>query len=324
MLSRVADSLYWMSRYIERAEQTARILDVHLTLMLDQFPGSATVRWHRLLTSLCLDTQELEELDPKALTYSLTCDADNAASIHACVAAARENARQIRDAISSEMWEQINRLYFLTKDADFEDVWREGHAEFLTVVKQGCHLVQGVTDSTLSHGEGYQFIQMGRYIERSLMTIALLEAYRDFYGSGGAEANSSAVAHLDWVALLKSCTAFEAYCRRYTANLKKTKILEFLLLDPIFPHSVRFSVDRLYCALRSVKEGQTDWDTSATDKLAGRLSAVLTYSDINEILEGDIGHFFKEIRERCEKIHSAINKVFIAYPLEKELEESAS
>jgi len=323
MLSRVADSLYWMARYIERAEQTARILDVHLTLMLDQFPGSASERWHRMLASLCLERPETDEFDAKAVTYALTLDVDNAESIHACVAGARENARQIRDAISSEMWEQINRLYFLTKDADFEEVWREGQYEFLASVKQGCHLIQGVTDSTFSHGEGYQFIQMGRYSERALMSIGLLEAYKESYGQKNAEELNGAVAHLDWVALLKSSTAFEAYCSRYTANLKKKKILEFLLLDPDFPHSVRFSVDRLCHALHEVKDGQ-DWDTAALDKLAGRLHAALAYSDMNEILEGDISRFFEEIRERCEKIHFAINKVFIDYPLEKELEESTS
>src|SRR5580765_6066459 len=179
MLSRVADSLYWMSRYLERAEHTARLLDVNLNLMLDESSTSSEHRWLRVLHALGHPANIEWAGDPYALTRSITFDTGRKASIVSCIIAARENSRHVREQISTEMWQRLNSLY-LQVTRPHIGAEREGHAsEFLQSVLEAAHQFQGITDSTMSHGEGWQFIQVGRFIERASATAMLLEAYHD-------------------------------------------------------------------------------------------------------------------------------------------------
>src|SRR5262249_54688675 len=158
MLSRVSDSLYWMSRYLERAEHTARVMNVQLNLMLERGAGSDEQYWARVLRSLGIEMTAEEEAQAPSLAQSLIRETSNRASIVSCVSPARENARQVREQISSEMWEQLNRLFHSVRLAkDGGAAWDA--REFLQSVKEGAHLFQGITDSTMTHGEGWQFIQ---------------------------------------------------------------------------------------------------------------------------------------------------------------------
>src|SRR6266403_1613457 len=167
MLSRVADSLYWMSRYLERAEHTARLIDVDFQLRLDQSPEAGSGRWLRLLEALQAPRPEDGKIDATTLTHILTLDKTNPSSIISCVAAARENLRQVREQCSSEMWEQLNRLYLQVNSTISSEAWLLHSYVFFRAVQEGAHLFQGVTDSTMSHGEGWQYIQLGRYVERT-------------------------------------------------------------------------------------------------------------------------------------------------------------
>ena len=176
MLSRVAESLYWMSRYLERAEHTARLIDVHLAQMLDQTGEDTSMRWHRLLRSLRTPLPE-GEIDAYSITHLLTFDASNTSSIVYCIEAARENARQVREQISSEMWEQLNRLFLRVKESSMEKIWYAEPHRFLNNVKEGIYLFQGITDATLSHSEGWHFIRVGRFLERTTATAALLDTH---------------------------------------------------------------------------------------------------------------------------------------------------
>ena len=319
MLSRVADNLYWMSRYLERAEHTARVMDVHISLMLDQSKQSAELRWNRLMASLSLEEDIKPTYDTKEFCRTMIFDPDEPASIFACVANARENCRQVRGSISSEMFEQLNRMYLMMKEANFDEVWSDGPNEILRAVKEGSQLFQGITDSTLSADEGWHFTQMGRYMERAQMTTSLLDAYGQFYDKRQEEVPDPTT-HLDLVALLKCCTAFEAYCRTYTARLKKRQALEFLLLSKDFPHAVRFSVDRLAAAIDAVSGRNTSLhDYGPLERLAGRVRARLHYTTINEVLEVGLKPVLADVQADCGAIHSAIYDAFITYPIEKEL-----
>ena len=162
MLSRVADSLYWMSRYLERAEHTARVLGTQLNLMLEQGPKSSDRRWLRVLASLGHTGPFADDSDPFALAQ-----AHALRQITGGIGFARENARQVREQISSEMWEQLNRLFHEVKRLESAGLWKSQPLDFLAVILESSHLVQGVTDSTMNHGEGWQFIQVGRFIERA-------------------------------------------------------------------------------------------------------------------------------------------------------------
>jgi uncharacterized alpha-E superfamily protein len=322
MLSRVADSLFWMSRYLERAEHTARLLDVNLALALEQSSRPAEQRWNRLLASLHMAPTPDEVCDPYRITGRLTFDSKNPSSIVNCISGGRENARQVREQISSEMWEQINRFYLLVRLSSIESIWKSQPHEFFRTIKEGIHFFQGLTDSTLGHGEGWQFIQVGRYLERAMATAALLSVY---YGDrlSDAELEESPAdqtpEYLEWVGLLKSCTAFEAYCRVYTADLRLDRIVEFLLLDPAFPHSVRFSVDMVQAALRAISDDTGRRPGDRVNRLAGRLGASLRYSHIEEIMSSGLQAYLADIEQQCVGAYESVHETYIAYPIDRAL-----
>jgi uncharacterized alpha-E superfamily protein len=306
MLSRVADSLYWMSRYLERAEHTARLLDVHLNQMLDQSPAGAERRWERLLASLRAPAPANGAAEAFPIIGALTFDATRPDSILGCVHAARENARQVRESISSEMWEQLNRLHLQLRRATMDEIWLGEPHEFFRSVKEGAHLFQGISDATLSHGEGWHFIQLGRYLERASATATLLDIhYRGPNGPGSLN-------DLEWVALLKSCTAFEAYCKVYTADVRPEQVLEFLLLSPDFPRSVRFSASMVQAALQAIGRATGTRGAGRVERPAGRLRAALDYGQADEIL-ADIGPYLETIQRHCGSIHDGLYQVFISY-----------
>jgi uncharacterized alpha-E superfamily protein len=317
MLSRVADSLYWMSRYLERAEHTVRLLSANLNLMLDESPLSAGRRWQRVLAALGDRGNVIWSGDPYALALELTFDSANRSSVTSCIVAARENARHVREQISSEQWQWLNRLYLrvtryrLEGDADMQ------LPVFLASIYEGVHLFQGVTDSTMSHGEGWHFIQMGRYLERASATVKLLEIYyREFGAASRAPQESD---FLEWIGLLRSCTAFEAYCKAYTADLRHDRIMEFLLLSEEFPHSVRFSVDRMHNAIEATHQDRDRFRDTALTRIAGRLRASLGFGQIQEILAQDVCAYLEGIRACCRDIHDTIYRLYIDYPVQTAL-----
>ncbi|HEV2662304.1 MAG TPA: alpha-E domain-containing protein, partial [Ktedonobacteraceae bacterium] len=310
MLSRVADNLYWMSRYLERAEHTARLLDVSLYHLLGQKSEYALPRWKRLRDSLRIASFEGEADNDYSVTQSLTFDTNNAYSIISCISAARDNARQIRERISSEMWEQLNRLYLSIKSTNMADIWFSGVHGFLTAVKEGVQLFQGLTDSTMSHNEGWQFIQVGRYIERTWVTAALIDVH--FLSlplsSNGPTEEIMGIAQLDyleWVGLLRSCSAFEAYRKVYTADIQPERIAEFLLLDSESPRSIHFSITLLQNALRAIARATNTRNSARVERLAGRLRASLDYDQIEDIMQ-DIHSYLENIQQQCTQIHKAI------------------
>ncbi len=319
MLSRVADSLYWMSRYLERAEHAARLIGTHLNLMLDMSAESADERW-RLVIS-CLPTHVPREASTAfpALIRDLTFSARNRYSIVSSISAARENARQVREQISSEMWMQLNRLFHEMKRGSNEGELDAQSLEFLNFVKDGSLLFQGITDSTMNHGEGWQFRRLGRCMERAVATAHLLDVhFREFVHAPDALGEASDP--LEWVGLLKCCTAFEAYCKVYTAKLSPPRIAEFLLLNPEFPHSARFCVDRIHSALTAIEQTTYRRKGARVGRIAGRLRASLGFSQIDEIMAGGLHNYLTGIQKECAAIHAAIYEVYIAYPIDAALE----
>src|ERR1700677_313477 len=201
MLSRVADSLYWMSRYLERAEQTARLLDVEMQLWLDQSPEAGLGRWKFLLEALRMPAAQ-GPVDPTRLINMLVFSRTNASSIVSCIATARENLRHVREQCSSEMWGQLNRLYLEVIETWPEEAWMLKSHAFFQTVQEGAHLFQGITDGTMSHGEGWQFIQLGRYVERTDALAALLETHFKRVAHPADQAVESGE-YLGWAGLLQ-------------------------------------------------------------------------------------------------------------------------
>jgi uncharacterized alpha-E superfamily protein len=315
MLSRVADSLFWMSRYLERAEHTVRLLDLNLNLTLDQSPDIAGQRWQLVLASLrapAPDTQDAYEL-----TQFLTFELSNKDSIVACVTAARENARQIREQISSEMWEELNQLYLTVRRSQIKDIYAQPH-EFYRQIKDGAHLFQGITDSIMSHGEGWHFIQLGRYIERAIATATLLDANLKVLLDPAKQA-SGVMDYISWVALLKSCTSFESYCQTFTADLRPERITEFLLLNQDLPRSVRFAAGAIQYSLQKLAKITGSTKVGRAERLSGRLRATLDYAQIDEVMADNVHVFLENIQRQCAQIHTAVQQQYIAYSIETAL-----
>ena len=303
MLSRVADSFYWLRRYLERAEHSARVILVHQRLTLDDPTNVVGLRM-------------LSAIGDAPAGFGVPKDAPHQAVVAACVAAARENARQIREQISSEMWEQLNSLYLGVRDAATHADADAG--SFMRSVIEGTHLFHGVTEATLSHGEGWHYMQLGRYIERATTTASMLEEY--FPEPSGPVAETATTAEYpEWVGLLRACAAFEPYCRTYTADVTPERLIEFLLLNAECPRSVRFAADRIEDSLRAIARMLGRDANGRPERFAGRLRAALNFGTIDEIMEGHLARYVASARKQCDQIHIALFQTYISYPIETAL-----
>lgn len=307
MLSRVADSFYWLSRSLERAEHSARVINVHLSLTLDDPTDKVgqsllAAIGHPVTDPDSADALPLGQVDPR----HRTAVANN-------VVIARENARQIREQISSEMWEQLNLMYLAIRDADGPEAPEAAVLMRRTIA--GAYRFYGVTEATLSHGEGWHHMQLGRYLERTSSTASLLELYFD---APPEEENRPASIHdyVERVGLLRACAAFEAYCRCYTADIRPERLAEFLLLNAEFPQSVRFAADRLEDSLRAIARSLGRQQTGRPERFAGRLRAALNFGTIDEIMADNVVRYLASIRKQCGQIHTALYQTYISYPIE--------
>jgi uncharacterized alpha-E superfamily protein len=310
MLSRVADSLYWMSRYFERADHCARVLEANYNLMLNPSKLSTEERWQRIMASLGI-AATASGIDPQSAMIKLTSDPDDESSIASCIAESRENAGQVREEISSEMWERLNRLYHQVTQASAGLKTDSDPMRLVAAVREGSYQFHGMTDATMNHGEGWQFIQLGKYMERSCALPVLLDAY--FSRAGESDA-------VDWVGLLASCSAFESYCKVYTADLKPDSMAEFLLLNPDFPYSVRYAVERMGAAIGAISQTSFTKATGRIERIAGRLRASLAYVQIADIKIGGLHRYLTDVIEQCNSLHSAVHAVYIDYPIQSAME----
>ncbi len=321
MLSRVADNLYWMSRYLERADHVARQFDVHLAVVLDQGAEAANRRRLRLVSCLVGDNSPVEEIaSDYALAHLLTFDEKNPNSIIRCIAAARENARQIREQINSQMWEVLNELYWQINAANLETIWQGQPHLFYHGINQDVYRFQGITDSRLTHDQGWHFVQLGCFMERAIETADAVNVdFRELVHGQQSALTVDQFTYFDWIGLLKGCAAFEAYSKVYTVDLQPRHIVEFLLLHPEFPYSVHFAINMIQTSLETIGIATDTSRNSRVFRLAGRLRASLDYAQVDEIIETGLGTFLLDIQSRCAQIHDAIYQTFITYPVEDKL-----
>ena len=306
MLSRVADSLYWMSRYFERADNIARVIDATHSLMLSRVEVATDQRWYRGLTAMGLQL-EAGNPDPQDAIRRLAADVTHRSSMIASLGAARDNASQVREEISSEMWEQLNRLYHEAGalGAVVED--DESVMRLVTAVREGSYAFHGVSETTMTHGEGWRFVQLGKYTERACAVSLLLDAY---FGT------NTPADDLDWIALLASCAAFDSYCKVFTAELQPDRVVELLLVYPEFPYSVRYSVERMNVSLKAITGQSTGRPRAQIGRLIGRLRSSLAFATVSELRAGDLHAFLNGVLDQCRAIHAAVHDAYIDYPIE--------
>lgn len=303
LLSRVADALYWIGRYLERAEHTARLLDVHANLALDLADSESD--W-RQLVELTRDEASYPAnwpIDPGWVARFVVQYPGNPNAIVACLTIARENARGVRGAISSELWEQINALYWLVRNEIDADTWSSHPHQFIQTVKQGAHLFHGLADETMLDDEGGSFLRLGKCLERSVNTVRLIESkHGELVGPDG-EPDLARCA-----ALLKMCSAFEAYRRYYAAPIEPRRTLEFLLLNQAFPRSALWAVRSATHEGRRIAESNPSG--RRPERLLGALRAQLEFAALDDLLESGLNEFLRAFRAKAWDAEKTLARTF--------------
>jgi uncharacterized alpha-E superfamily protein len=286
--------------------------------MLDTGGASAETRWMRLVASLGKPEGLDWNGDLESMARTLIFDNLNHAAVTFCINGARENARQVREEISTEQWQRLNRLFHQIHSPLAQAQFSSSINDLLASVLDGIHLFTGVSNTTMIHGQGWQFIRLGRYLERAYATATLLEVYQsDLFHL--AEREYAGYQYLEMVGLLRCCTSFEAYCQVYTADVVPGRILEFLLLNRDFPHAIRYCVDSIRDAIDSIQRTGGRRPPGELTAGIGRLHAMLGFTTITEIISGDTAAFLHNIREQCLRIHELIYRYYVHYSIQSAL-----
>lgn len=310
MLGRVANTIYWMNRYLERAENYARFMDVNFNLSLE-LPPNEIQQWQPLVV-ITGDWELYQTLNSKVekdkVIYFLAFEERNPNSIFNCILLARENARAVRTEITKEVWEQINALYFLVKAGqDTKQYIDQNIRDFFTEIKKGCQLVYGMYDSTISRNEGWNFGKLGQVLERADKTSRVLDTKYHFLLTSTKSIGSS-LDLIQWAALLKSVSAYDMYRKKY-GKLSSASIAEFLILDREFPRSILACLIIAEQSLITLSGSSVGFSNDAQKKL-GALRSQLEFTDINDIIDKGMHMYLDDIQGKLNKISSAIYSSF--------------
>jgi uncharacterized alpha-E superfamily protein len=312
MLSRVAGAIYWMSRYVERAENLARFVDVTLNLMLDLPSGSAE-QWQPLVSTTG-DSDYFAKHYGTATQQNtiqfLTFDREYPNSLLSCLLTARENARSIRETIASEMWEQLNGFYHFVRDSAKDGGRLDSPSEFFEEIKAKSHLFKGIADSIMTHGEGWHFLRLGRLLERADKSSRILDVKSFFLLPRGAAVDSP-IDDLQWSSVLRSVSGFEMYRKKYGA-LTPREIIDFLVLDTEFPRAIQYCVVEAEESLHLISGTPMGKFRNAAEKRMGRLHAELAYTQVDEILQQGLHGFLDGLQEKLNAIGESIDDTFFA------------
>ncbi len=321
MLSRVADAIYWMSRYVERAENVARFVDVNLHLALDYPEGGS--QWEPLVATTGDAEIFAERYASKGgasrdnVLEFLTFDRESPNSIISCLAHARENARSVREIISSEMWEQVNHAYLMVMEAARSKVALEAPHDFFTEIKQASQLFVGITYLTMSHNEAWHFGRLGRLLERADKTSRILDV-KYFLLLPQPTDVGTALDALHWGALLRSASAFEMYRKRH-GGITPAKVVEFLILERRFPRTVRYCLNKAERSLHAITGASLGTWTNGAERELGRLNAELSYADTKEILAQGLHEYIDSLQQRLNYVGSSVYETFFAMkPIDQE------
>jgi uncharacterized alpha-E superfamily protein len=312
MLSRVADSIYWMSRYVERAENVARFVDVNLNLMLDS--PATDQQWQPLVNITGDHADFAKRYGPVATSQSviqfLTFDRENPNSIISCLRAARENARSIREIISSEMWLQLNTFYLMVNSAASSGKGIESPHNFFNDVKLASHLFAGVTDATMTHGEAWHFCRLGRMLERADKTSRILDVKYFILLRSVADVGTI-YDDVQWVAVLRSASAFEMYRKRH-GRISPVAIVAFLLLDAEFPRAVRFCLNSARDSLHAISRTPAGTHGKHAEKLLGHICADLAHASVDDIVKGGLHEYLDALQTNVNCASTGIYERFFA------------
>lgn len=309
MLSRVADSVFWMSRYLERAESAARFIDVNLNLTLD-LGSQIDQQWAPLVYTTGDHEPFLEEygeFNRDNVWRFLTFDAKNPNSIVSCLRSARENARTVREVIPSLLWEEINKFYLFVRAAATDHSLDDAQS-FLDEVKLRSLLTIGIQDATMSHGEAFHFGRMGRLLERADKTSRILDVKYFILLPSVAEVGTP-LDVIQWSALLKSASALEMY-RKAKGRIAPEQVVDFLLLDRDFPRSIHSCLINTELSLHSVTGTAPNTFRNVAEQKIGQLRSHLDFVNVREVIRSGLHEFIDRIQTDLNEAGTAIRETF--------------
>jgi len=310
MLARVAESISWMSRYVERAENVARFIEVNLNLMLDLPVGSAQ-QWQPLVDT----TGDAAEFAKRYGTATqgnviqfLTFDHESANSIRSCLRAARENARSVREIISSEMWEQLNEFYLMVNSADAGN--QTDPQDLFASVRMAGHLFNGVTDSTMTHNESWHFCRLGRMLERADKTSRILDV-KYFLLLPSADDVGTTSDDIQWAAVLRSASAFEMY-RKCHGRIAPDRVVEFLLFEKDFPRAIQYCLLRARESVHAISGTPLGMFQHAVERLLGELCSEIAYARVESIIAAGLHQHLDRLQNKMNQVGKGISETFFA------------
>ena len=315
MLARDADSVYWMSRYVERAEHVARILLISGNLLTDVGHLDEELveeQWRSILTILQVpgDVPGTGPMRGRVAQY-MTFDEENPSSLITCVSRARENARGIRETISQEMWECLNMLYWSLRGDDARARFEESTDDFYRGVMTGSFLFQGITDQTLTHDQRWMFTQLGKFLERTVFTARVIATKYDILSA--AEPLETPIRNIHWMAVLRTCASIESYRRQHIGDMDPIRVASFLIMEGNFPRSIRFSVahaHEMICRIR----GETNPRTiEAAERILGHLKTQLDYAQVEEIVAVGIPGYLQKIQDSVAETARAVQSAYFLH-----------
>jgi uncharacterized alpha-E superfamily protein len=309
MLARVAESIYWMSRYVERAENVARFIEVNLNLMLDLPVGSAQ-QWQPLVDTTG-DAAEFAKRYGTASQHNviqfLTFDQENVNSIRSCLRAARENARSVREIISSEMWEKLNEFYLMVNASD---AGRSDPQDLFRSVRMAGHLFTGVTNATMTHNESWHFCQLGRMLERADKTSRILDVKYFLLLPTAADVGTTSD-DIQWAAVLRSASAFEMY-RKSHGRIAPDRVVEFLLFETEFPRAIQYCLVRAREAVHAISGTPPGMFRFPVERLLGELCSEIAYARIEAIISAGLHEYLDRLQTKMNQVGNAISETFFA------------
>jgi len=312
MLSRVADCVFWMSRYIERAENAARFVDVNLNLTLD-LGGVLSNQWDPLINTSGDHEQfyaRYGTATQKNALSMLAFDEQNPNSIVSCLKSARENARTIREIIAAAVWEELNKFYWFVTDAARNGQGADNPFEFFNQVKRSGQLIVGIMEATMSRGEAWHFAQMGRLLERADKTSRILDVKYYILLPSVADVGTPLDA-IQWSALLKSASALEMYRKRH-GRITPDEVTEFLILDAEFPRALRFCLRGTEESLHAVTGTDPGTFRNQAERRLGQLRSELDYAQIGDIIETGLHEFIDSFQRKLNLVGEAVQATFFA------------
>ena len=312
MLSRVADSIFWMNRYIERAENVARFVDVNLNVTLD-LGDTLQGQWAPLISITGDDKlfhSRYGEATQENVIRFLTFDAEYSNSIYSCLRAARENARTIREIIPESMWEEINKFYWMVVGASRVDHAAHTLYEFLAQVKLSAHIFVGINDTVMSHDEGWHFARLGRLLERADKTSRILDV-KYFILLPAVTEVGTPIDTLQWSALLKSTSGLQMF-RKCHSRITPENVVNFLVLDREFPRAMRFCLAKAEESLHAITGSPNGTFQNLAERSLGRLRSELDYAQVDDIIGQGLHEFVDRFQNKLNAVGSAIHETFFA------------